>query len=112
MIPNYDPREDWLNETWTLDSSDLFERFGFSDGSLFEELSLAEQMVMPNQQEILKIVVEQLLLPKLECKVELYEANTSHNRVRLDDRYQGQFKRVEITVTGKQVFDLLDELGV
>ncbi|MEZ8959514.1 hypothetical protein AB6E94_19025 [Vibrio lentus] len=108
MIPNYDPRESWQSKTWTLDTNDLFERFGFSDGALFEELALAEHMSMPTQQEILKLVVEHLLLPEIECVIEFYDVNTSHNRVRFDDRYKGEFERVEITVTGEQVFDVLD----
>ncbi|OEE36486.1 hypothetical protein A1QO_19000 [Vibrio genomosp. F10 str. ZF-129] len=109
MIPNYDPREIWFSKTWTLDSDDLFDRFGFSDGALFEDLALAEHMNMPNQQEILKLAVEHLLLPKIEYVIELYDWNTSHNRVRFDDRHKGTFERVEITVTGEQVFQVLDK---
>lgn len=29
MIENYVPRIQWANKSWTLDSDDLFERFGF-----------------------------------------------------------------------------------
>ncbi|KIF53098.1 MULTISPECIES: hypothetical protein [Vibrio harveyi group] len=109
MIPNYDPREAWLTKTWDLDSDDLFERLGFNDGALFEDLAMAEHMTMPSQQKILKLVVEHLLLPKIEYVIELHDWNTSHNRVRFDDRHKGTFERVEITVTGEQIFRLLDD---
>ncbi|MDA0152270.1 hypothetical protein OH460_08150 [Vibrio sp. Makdt] len=110
MIENYDPRAQWANKSWTLDSADLFERFGFQDGAIFEDLALAEQMEMPSQQEILKVVVEKFLLPKIGTHIELYDANTSHNRVRASYDYKGSFDHVEITITAKQIFDALDEL--
>ncbi|WP_390241875.1 hypothetical protein [Vibrio sp. R78045] len=108
MLRNYDPRAEWNEQTWTLSTDDLFNRFGFSDGDLFEDLALGEQMALPSKQEILKLVVEHLLLPKIDCVIELYDVNTSHNRVRFDDRHKGTFEPVEISVTGEQIFTILD----
>ncbi|WP_390241089.1 hypothetical protein [Vibrio sp. R78045] len=110
MIENYNPLAKWNNTIWTLDSDDLFNRFGFQDGAIFEELSLTEQVVMPAQQDILRLVVEKFLIPAIGVHIELYDANTSHNRVRALDDYKTVFERVAITVTAKQVLHALDEI--
>lgn len=84
----------------------------FNDGNLFDELSLDTEMCMPNPKMLLRLAVETFLLPKLGEHIELYDANTSHNRVRIDDAFKNTFESIEITITGEDIFNMLDSQTV
>ncbi|CDT76635.1 hypothetical protein [Vibrio crassostreae] len=113
MLRNYDPFAKWYQESWTLSSDGLFDKWGFSDGNMFDELCLDSELneILPDSKEVLKIVVEQFLLPQIPHPVALYDANTSHNRVRADNELQNQFEPIEITVNGEQIFEMLKNLS-
>ncbi|MCY9870458.1 hypothetical protein [Vibrio barjaei] len=110
MIRDHDPYEKWKDKYWTLHSDCLFERHGFEDGDLFDDLCLDSELhqVLPDKSRLLKLAVEQLLLPHIPKPLELYDANTSHNRVRAEDIWKDKIKPLKVIVTGKQIFELLN----
>lgn len=111
MLENYDPRAKWYDKSWQMNSDDLFEKWGFLDGNLFDDLCLDNEINgrMPDPKALLKMVVETFLLPEIPCQVDIYEANTTHNRVRAEDGFKELFEAVEVTITGKQIFQMLDK---
>lgn len=110
MLENYDPCEQWYDESWQLDSDSLFDKFGFVDGNLFENLYLDNEINpwLPEPDVLLKLVVINFLLPALSCDITLYEANTSHNRVRAEEGFKTYVKPITIKVTGQQIFEMLE----
>jgi len=110
MIENYDPCEKWYKKSWQLSSDCLFEKNGFADGDLFDDLCLDPEINswMPNPKELLKLVIIEFLLPKIDQEIVLLTANGTHNPVRVDGEFKGQFFEVEVSVTGEQIFEMLD----
>ncbi|USD59093.1 hypothetical protein J4N45_11175 [Vibrio sp. SCSIO 43140] len=113
MLRNYDPFTKWYEESWTLRSDCLFDKWGFSGGDLFDDLCLDSELyqLLPDSKQLLKIAVKQFLLPQIPLPVSLYDANTTHNRVRAEDELKNQFESVEVTITGKQIFEMLNRCG-
>jgi hypothetical protein len=63
---------------------------------------------MPYKSDLLLLAVKTFLLPKLSVPVELYEANTVHNRVRADDSFKDRLDEISVVVTGADIFSMLD----
>jgi hypothetical protein len=111
VIENYDPCEKWYQKSWQLSSNCLFEKSGFADGDLFDDLCLDTEIHswMPTPKELLKLVIVEFLLPKIGHEIELQTANGTHNPFRVESEYKDQFVEVEVTVTGEQIFEMLDK---
>lgn len=99
-----DPRERWYDEEFTLLASGLFEKHGFNDGEILEDIVSECSSCLPS--EVLVKAVRKYLVPALNIDLEIYEPNTSHNPIRAKSIGDNVLSPKQVTITGRQVLDL------
>lgn len=100
-------------ETFTLYSADLYEKYGFSDGDLFDDW-LDSHLVSSddelNPKELLVAAVRATLLPQLKPAIRVVEVRTGYNPLRAYSEFSGEARvRLEpeyVVITEQQLVDL------
>ncbi len=81
-------------------TSGLLSKWGFGDGDMLDEMLWDAGIYLDDSHTLLIRIVRELVLPRIEQKVEVFEIGTIHNPIRAD------------TVNGKRVDHCADDPGV
>lgn len=112
MIRGYNPRKRYLGKSWKLYSLDFFDKFGFREGDVFDELNEDEQMPLPPCKDILGDMLNAYVIPKFKVPCDLYTPNSSHNPFRIEDGLESHVGDFTVIITAEQVFEFYKECFV